>query len=139
VEPVDHLPEPRAAAPRRIPHRRAGAECIRGHRRCQPGCRPRPGRPNRRRRFPGGGNVDADGFTGDQSPAPTTGTIKLVDGTTIYIETDTGEVITVRTDADTQVHMPGTPADLTTGDQVTVDGEGTVEGTVTADDITKAE
>jgi hypothetical protein len=89
--------------------------------------------------FPGGGNFDADGSTGDQSPAPTTGTIKLVDGTTIYIETDTGDVITVRTDEDTQVHIPGTLADLTAGDQVTVDGEGTAEGTVTADEITEAE
>jgi hypothetical protein len=89
--------------------------------------------------LPGGGNFDADGSTADESPAPTTGTIKLVDGATIYIETDTGEVITVRTDEDTQVRMPGALADLATGDQVTVEGESTDEGTVTADDIIKAE
>lgn len=88
--------------------------------------------------FPGGGNFDADGSTGDQSPAPTTGTIKLVDGTTIYIETDMGEIITVRTDEDTQVRMPGALADLATGDQVTVEGESTDEGTVTADSVIKA-
>jgi hypothetical protein len=88
--------------------------------------------------FPGGGNFDADGATGDQSPAPTTGTVRLVDGTTIYIETGAGEVLTVRTDEDTRVLTPGVLADLATGDQVTVEGESTDDGTVTADSVAKA-
>ncbi len=68
-----------------------------------------------------------------------TGTVKLVDGTTVYVQTTAGDVLTVRTTASTTVS--GTAhnkvADLAPGNAVTVDGPSTGDGTVTASKITK--
>jgi hypothetical protein len=83
--------------------------------------------------FPGGG-----GTTGpSQGNRAITGTVKLVDGTTVYIETSDGQTLTVRTTDGTTVLKPGTLADITVGATVTVQGQN-VDGTVDATSISKA-
>jgi hypothetical protein len=74
----------------------------------------------------------AGGFGGpraQQSAAPstaavTTGTVKLVDGATVYVETADGTVVTVRTTDRTAVQLAqsGALKDLTPGTKVTVEG-----------------
>ncbi|SNT64624.1 hypothetical protein SAMN05421812_117145 [Asanoa hainanensis] len=70
--------------------------------------------------FPGGGS--ARGGNAGAASETTTGTVKLVDGTTVYVETESGDVVTVRTDADTAVSLPGKLKDLKAGDKVSVSG-----------------
>ncbi len=82
--------------------------------------------------LPGGG---AQGGPGRAEA--TTGTVKLVDGTTVYVETESGEVVTVRTDGDTSVRVPGKLTDLKAGDKVSVEGGPDTEGSVTASSVTK--
>lgn len=71
----------------------------------------------------------------DQDAA--TGTVKLVDGTIIYVQTESGAVVTIRTDGETTVQVPGALKDLKAGDKITVAGESTTTGTATATTITK--
>lgn len=84
--------------------------------------------------FPGGG---PQGGQGRQSAEATTGTVKLVDGTTVYVETESGEVVTVRTDGETAVRVPGKLKDLKAGDKVSVEGGEDAEGAVAASSVTK--
>jgi hypothetical protein len=65
--------------------------------------------------------------------------VKLVDGTTIYVETESGEVLTIRTDGDTAVRVPGELGSLKAGDKVNVAGGTDEEGSMTASSITKTE
>ena len=67
----------------------------------------------------------------------TTGTVKLVDGTTVYMETADGSVVTVKTGDDTAVKIAkdGSLKDLKAGDKVTVEGTDSA-GTVTATSVT---
>ncbi|WP_306207902.1 hypothetical protein [Actinoplanes sp. RD1] len=107
--------------------------------------------------FPGGGTGGYGGFGGQNSgggaapgaaaPAasaaaagPTTGKVKLVDGTTIYVETGDGSVVTVRTSGDTSVQTAttGKLKDVKAGDTVSVQGTADAEGTVTATTVTKS-
>lgn len=97
------------------------------------------------------GNMPS-GFTGRQgqngasqsagaqgaSGSTTTGKVKMVDGTTVYIETSDGQVITVKTSTSTTVQSTqiSTVKDLTVGSQVTVEGT-TADGTITASKVTK--
>jgi hypothetical protein len=69
----------------------------------------------------------------------TTGTVKLVDGTTVYVQTADGNVLTVRTNGSTavQVAQSGALTDLTPGTQISVEGPSTGDGTVTATKVTK--
>lgn len=89
-----------------------------------------------------GGAGTSGGATGAGSAAgassATTGTVKLVDGTTVYVETAEGDVVTVRTDGETTVASakPSSLKDLAAGDKVTVQGSSSGEGTVTATSIT---
>jgi hypothetical protein len=90
-----------------------------------------------------GGGQTGGGQTGGgaQAAANTrTGTVKLVDGTTVYITTADGQTVTVRTNGSTavQVTQPGTLADLAPGTQVSVDGPAASDGTVTATKVTRA-
>ncbi|RKR87685.1 hypothetical protein BDK92_1977 [Micromonospora pisi] len=99
--------------------------------------------------FPGGGSANRPGGTGtatgsaaapgaEAGAAPdTTGTVKLVDGGTVYLQTADGSLITVRTSADTAVAVAraGSLADLKPGDTVTVVGPNSA-GTVTATKVT---
>ncbi|MEU4695122.1 hypothetical protein [Actinoplanes sp. NPDC023714] len=72
-----------------------------------------------------------------QSPG-TSGTVKLVDGTTLYVQTAEGETITVRTTDTTAVKLAQTTTldQLTTGQQVTVQGATDADGIVTATTVT---
>ncbi|MFF5230483.1 hypothetical protein [Dactylosporangium sp. NPDC000521] len=65
-----------------------------------------------------------------------TGTVKLVDGTTVYVETADGQTLIVKTSGTTTVSTPGALKDLTAGSSVTVVGQN-ADGTVTATSITK--
>ena len=91
-------------------------------------------------RFAGG----AGGAGGGAAPSPTgggatTGTVKFVDGTTVYITMPNGDVLTVKTDGSTAIQLtqPGTVKDLQVGATVTVTGQAGSDGTMTATKITK--
>ncbi|WP_328469344.1 DUF5666 domain-containing protein [Actinoplanes sp. NBC_00393] len=64
----------------------------------------------------------------------TSGTVKLVDGSTFYLQTADGGTVTVKTsDATTvKVAQPAALSSLTAGQQVTVQGSADAEGVVTA-------
>jgi hypothetical protein len=89
-----------------------------------------------------GGGQGAPGSAGTASSAPaaTTGTVKLVDGTTIYVQTPNGDVITVRTNAKTSVRTSRASkiGDVRAGQTVTVQGPAATDGTVTATSVTAA-
>ena len=70
-----------------------------------------------------------------QRQQPLTGKIKLVDGTTVYIETADGRVVTVKTTQETVVALQAQLKDLAVGATVTVLGTG--GETVTATSIIK--
>jgi hypothetical protein len=86
--------------------------------------------------FPGAG-----GFGGGQSQASagTTGTVKLVDGDTVYIVTADGNTVVVKTNGSTSVQtsQAGSLKDLTAGATVTIQGQTGTDGSVTATKITK--
>src|SRR6266508_1119814 len=84
--------------------------------------------------FAGGGNRRGAGTGNAAAPAPITGTVKLVDGSTIYIDTPDGRVLIVKTTASTAVQLTsaGSLKDLRAGSTVTVEGtddNGTVNAT----------
>jgi hypothetical protein len=83
-----------------------------------------------------GGNRAGGGNAGGQTNRPITGTVKLVDGTTVYVEQADGTVLTVRTSDSTTVQAPSSLKDLKAGATVTVDGQND-NGTVTATNITR--
>jgi hypothetical protein len=86
-----------------------------------------------------GGGQNGTGQNGPNTTARSnavTGTVKLVDGTTVYIETPDGQVLTVRTTDSTAVSVPGKLADLTAGVTVSVEGQN-AGGTVTATQISR--
>jgi hypothetical protein len=101
-------------------------------------------------RAPGGdGNVGP--FGGTQGPGggavpptapaagPTTGKVKLVDGTTIYVETAGGTTVVVRTNGSTAVRTTtaGELRDVKPGDTVSVQGATGADGTVNATTVTE--
>lgn len=83
--------------------------------------------------FPGGGTPPSTAAS-----RPTSGTVKLVDGTTVYVQTESGDVVTVRTNGETAVAVAGDLKDLKAGDKVTVQGQADSEGTVTATTVTES-
>ncbi|MGW4947823.1 hypothetical protein ACWEOZ_40250 [Actinoplanes sp. NPDC004185] len=92
--------------------------------------------------FPGGafGGAALPTAAATAAAGPTTGKVKLVNGTTIYVETADGEVVTVRTGAGTTVQAAtkGTLKDVKAGDTVSVQGTADREGTVTATTVTES-
>jgi hypothetical protein len=100
--------------------------------------------------YPGGampsGGTGRQGQTGGRqgtdpsgaATAPTTGKVKMVDGSTVYIETADGRVVTVKTTGSTTVQstQSSTLKDLAVGAQVSVEGADS-GGTITATKITK--
>lgn len=96
---------------------------------------------NPAQRFGNGGNgsTGANGGNGGAN-RPTTGTIKLVDGNTIYIAVEGDDVVTVKlTDSTTvQTASKATVADLKAGATVTVAGQSGADGTVTATSVTQS-
>ncbi|XVU22163.1 hypothetical protein ACQPZJ_33495 [Actinoplanes sp. CA-054009] len=85
----------------------------------------------------GGGNAAAGG-TASTAAAATTGTVKLVNGTTIYVQTADGTVVTVKTDGQTKVSTAtsGKVADVKAGQSVTIQGAAGADGSVTATSVT---
>jgi hypothetical protein len=63
--------------------------------------------------------------------------VKLVDGTTVYLELANGDVVTVRTNGSTAVRVsqPGKLSDLAPGSTVSVEGPSS-NGMVTATRVT---
>ena len=82
------------------------------------------------------GQAGAGAGTG--SGNATTGTVKLVDGTTVYVTTANGQVITVKTSSSTTVRVAqsGALKDLTAGATVTVQGTANADGVITATQVT---
>jgi len=76
-------------------------------------------------------------FRGGGANNATTGTVKLVDGTTVYVALANGDVVTVKTDSNTTVTQPGSLKDLPVGATVTVTGQTGSDGSVTATRIAK--
>jgi hypothetical protein len=93
--------------------------------------------------YPGGGGQQGQGNAGQGqgqqgggNRGGITGTVKLVDGTTVYVEQPDGTVITVKTTGGTTVLAPGALKDIKAGSTVTVQGQNN-DGTVDATSITK--
>jgi len=70
--------------------------------------------------------------------AGTTGTVKLVDGSTIYVQTSDGNVVTVNTNGKTTVAAASKAAlsSIKAGQTVTVQGATGADGSVTATSVT---
>lgn len=86
------------------------------------------------------GGAQTQSGTGSTAAAtPTTGKVKLVDGTTVYVETSSGDVVTVRTNGQTKVQAASSSSlkNLAVGDSVTVQGQSGTDGTVTANTVTE--
>jgi hypothetical protein len=96
-------------------------------------------------RFGGAGGAGGTGQGGAQQGRSGTGsfalgTVKLVDGKTIYLQTSTGGVVQVKTDDSTkiQVAKEGTVKDLAVGSTVIVQGTPGADGTVKASSVDPA-
>ena len=87
--------------------------------------------------FPGGGQP-AGAATAAATAARTTGTVKSIDGTTIYLRTADGKVVTVKLDGKTTVSTAttGKVADVKPGQSVIVQGATGADGTVAATSVT---
>jgi hypothetical protein len=87
----------------------------------------------------GGGGGNGSGGNGSAAAAGTTGTVKLVDGTTVYLTTADGQTVIVKTSPSTTVNVnkPGALTDLTPGATVTIQGQTGSDGSVSATSITK--
>ncbi|MFG1944319.1 hypothetical protein [Nonomuraea sp. NPDC048826] len=79
------------------------------------------------------------GFGGRQPGGETVGTVRKVEGGTVYLKTMDGSTVTVTTGDSTtvQVTTPGSLSDLKPGAVVSVRGERGDDGAVTADTITR--
>lgn len=95
--------------------------------------------------FPGGGALGGtaqggttQGGTTTAAGAGTTGTVKLVDGSTIYVQTADGNVVTIKTDGKTAVSAASksTVKSIKAGESITVQGATASDGTVTATSVT---
>jgi hypothetical protein len=83
----------------------------------------------------GGGTGTGTGGAG----APTTGTVKLVDGTTVYLTDSSGNVVKVTTGKSTKVNVTktGKVSDLQPGQSVTVLGSTDKSGDLAATTVTE--
>jgi hypothetical protein len=79
------------------------------------------------------------GATGAGAAGATTGTVKLVQGSTIYVETADGTVVTVKTGKGTSVRTSASAklSDIKAGAKITVQGTAAGEDTVSATAVTK--
>ncbi len=82
-----------------------------------------------------GGNAGAGG-AGGTAGRGVTGTVKLVDGTTLYVVEADGTVVTVKTSGTTTVAVPGALGDLKPGQTVVVQGQDS-NNTVTATSVVR--
>jgi hypothetical protein len=99
--------------------------------------------------FPGGGGLPSGGTRGGSAQGAggggfagggTVGTIKLVDGHTIYVQTFSGSIIRVSTSGSTriQVSATGTVKDLQPGQAVVVQGSKRSDGSVAATSVSQS-
>lgn len=89
--------------------------------------------------FAGGGQFGGAGQNGGAAaPTATTGTVKLVDGDTIYVTTADGTTVIVKTTGKTTVSTAakGSIKDVKAGQTVTVQGATGSDGSVTATSVT---
>jgi hypothetical protein len=89
---------------------------------------------------PGAGAQAAGGQAGGQrAGGSTSGTVKLVDGTTVYLLTADGTIVTVKTTDATAIltAAKGTVKDLKAGATVTAIGPTGTDGAVTATTLTQ--
>ena len=88
-----------------------------------------------------GGAAGGAGGTGGTSASgsATSGTVKLIDGSTVYLTTTSGSVVKVTTKGTTKITtvQSGKPADLKPGQTVTVEGTTDSSGNVAATTVTK--
>lgn len=86
-----------------------------------------------------GGGAPGGGTGTGAAAAATTGTVKLVDGNTVYLTTSDGTTVKVTTGSTTKVTTvkSGKTADLTPGQSVTVAGTTDSSGTVAATTVTE--
>lgn len=77
--------------------------------------------------------------TGTGGGTTTTGTVKLVDGSTVYIQTANGTTVTIKTGGSTSVNVSqsGSLSDLKAGATVAIQGQTGSDGAVTATQITR--
>ncbi|HEX7307357.1 hypothetical protein [Lentzea sp.] len=94
------------------------------------------------RQFPGGNGTPPSGA--QQRPnggfgRGTVGTVDHVDGTTVYVKTQNGQVVKVSTSDSTKVEITseGKLTDLKAGQQVVVQGQAGQDGTVNGQTITQ--
>lgn len=82
----------------------------------------------------GTGTGSGSSDTTSSSASATTGTVKLVDGSTIYVQTDGGDVITIKTDSKTAVKAASKSSlsSVKAGQSITVQGTEGTDGSVTA-------
>ena len=82
----------------------------------------------------GGGGAAASFFGGAGGGGATVGTVKLVDGTNVYVQDTAGDDIKVTTSPSTQVTVskPGKVSDLAPGSTVIVLGQASSDGTTIA-------
>lgn len=87
---------------------------------------------------PGGFGGQGSSTTTTTAATGTTGKVKLVNGKTIYVETEDGTVVTVKTDGSTTVNTAskGKLADVKAGQSITVEGSTGDDGSVTATEVT---
>ncbi|GLW97481.1 hypothetical protein [Microtetraspora sp. NBRC 16547] len=80
------------------------------------------------------------GASGGMTGGMTVGTVKLVDGAKVYVQTAGGTIVTVRTSGDTKVQVTkaGKLADLKVGGQVVVTGPTDEEGAVDATSLVQS-
>ncbi|MBM2622587.1 hypothetical protein JIG36_44500 [Actinoplanes sp. LDG1-06] len=111
----------------------AGARAFGGGGQNRAGYGAAGGMPNFGGQAPGAATTSA-------AAAATTGKVKLVNGTTIYVETSDGSVVTVKTDGKTSVSTAtkGKVSDVKAGQSVTIQGSTGADGTVTATSVTAA-
>jgi Cu/Ag efflux protein CusF len=92
--------------------------------------------------LPAGGAFQGQGGQGrgnqSASASATTGTVKLVDGTTVYLTLANGDIATVKTSNSTAVAVQQAAAlkDLKVGQSVTVQGTAGTDGIITATTVT---
>ncbi|MYS83705.1 DUF5666 domain-containing protein [Embleya scabrispora] len=82
-----------------------------------------------------GGGTGGTGAAADL----TTGTVKVVDDSFIYVSDSAGNIVKVKTDADTRIQVvrDGKTVDLKPGDAVVVRGATGADGSVTATSVTE--
>jgi hypothetical protein len=88
---------------------------------------------------PNGGNGSGTGAGGGGTGRnSTTGTVKFVDGSTIYLTTANGDTITVKTSGTTavRVQQTGSAKDIPVGATIVVQGTADADGIITATQVT---